>query len=76
MPVVQRFSFCRVRVNAKDHPPPHFHVLMNDGREAWVKIDTLEIIHGKIALRELSEVLVWARANRDKLTKLFEELQR
>ncbi|WP_064020813.1 hypothetical protein [Methylomonas sp. DH-1] len=37
--------------------------------------DTLEIIHGKIALRELSEVLVWAKANRDKLAKLFEELQ-
>ncbi|WP_415879867.1 hypothetical protein [Methylomonas sp. TEB] len=40
------------------------------------QIDTLEIIHGKIALRELSEVLVWAKANHDKLAKLFEELQR
>lgn len=36
MPVVERFPQCRVRINAKDHPPPHFHVLLNDGREAWV----------------------------------------
>jgi hypothetical protein len=38
MPVVVRFPHCRVRINAKDHPPPHFHVLLNDGREEWVTI--------------------------------------
>ncbi|MBU4423848.1 MAG: DUF4160 domain-containing protein [Gammaproteobacteria bacterium] len=50
MPVVARFSHCRVRVNAKDHPPPHFHVLLNDGREAWVTIAELKIVHGKVAV--------------------------
>ncbi len=75
MPVIQRFTHCRVRINAKDHPPPHFHVLMNDGREAWVRIDTQEIIHGKIASREIAEVLAWAKVNREKLAEIFEELQ-
>ncbi len=39
MPVIERFPNCRVRINANDHPPPHFHVLMNDGREAWIAAD-------------------------------------
>lgn len=41
MPVIKRFANCVVRINLKDHAPPHFHIVMNDGREAWVKIDTL-----------------------------------
>ena len=76
MPVVARFSHCRVRVNAKDHPPPHFHVLLNDGREAWVTITELKIVHGKVAAREIAEVLAWANENRAMLAARFEELQR
>ncbi len=49
---------------------------MNDRREAWVTINPVEIIHGKIAAREIAEVLVWAKDNRDRLATLFEELQR
>jgi hypothetical protein len=76
MPVIERFPRCRVRINAKDHPPPHFHVLMSDGREAWVAIESLKIFHGKVAAREISNVLAWASANRAKLAAMFEELQR
>lgn len=76
MPVIQRFANCLVRINARDHAPPHFHILMNDGREAWVRIDSLEIIHGKVAVREVSTVLDWAAANRAFLAIKFEELQR
>jgi len=36
MPVIQRFSNCRVRINPKDYLPPHFHVQLNDGRQAWL----------------------------------------
>ena len=76
MPVIQRFATCRVRINVKDHPPPHFHVQLNDGREAWVSIDPVEIIHGKVAAREIAEVLAWAREHRALLAQTFEELQR
>lgn len=76
MPVIHRFSSCRVAINPKDHAPPHFHVVLNDGREAWVAIATLEILHGKVAAREIAEVLAWARSNRTMLAEKFEELQR
>jgi hypothetical protein len=75
MPVIQRFSSCRVAINLRDHAPPHFHVVLNDGREAWVAIATLEILHGKVAAREIPEVLAWARANQAMLARKFEELQ-
>jgi len=75
MPVIQRFSQSRVRINANDHPPPHFHVLLNDGREAWVTIADLKIVHGKVQAREIAEVLAWADINRTMLAAKFEELQ-
>ncbi len=76
MPVIKRFSHCLVRMNLKDHAPPHFHVLMRDGREAWIAISDLEILHGKVSRRELIEVLQWAADNRKMLLATFEELQK
>ena len=75
MPLIKRFPQCRVVINDRDHNPPHFHVRMNDGREIWVKIDDLEIIHGKIAAREIADVLEWAGGNQRFLHDKFEELQ-
>jgi hypothetical protein len=49
---------------------------MNDGREVWVKIDTLEIIYGKIAQREIAEALAWAATQHYFLLAKFEELQK
>ena len=76
MPVIQRFANARVRINTRDHPPPHFHVQLNDGREAWVRIAPLEIIHGRVAAREIAEVLAWASERQAWLTQTFEDLQR
>jgi hypothetical protein len=76
MPVIERFSHCRIRINAKDHPPPHFHVLLNDGREACVAIAELKIVYGKVAVREIADVLLWAAKNQKMLAAKFEELQR
>jgi len=76
MPTIKRFPDCKVLLNPKDHNPPHFHVRMNDGREAWVAIATLEILHGRVSRREIAEVLAWAAECRDELLSQFEELQR
>ena len=57
MLVIKRFHNCLLHINFKDRVPPHFHEVMNDGREVWVKIDTLDVIHGKIAQREIAEAL-------------------
>jgi hypothetical protein len=75
MPVVKRFSSCQIRINFKDHPPPHFHIIMNDGREVWVTISGQEIIHGKVDKREVDEVLLWAKEHQQLLADKFEELQ-
>ena len=61
----------------QDHPPPHFHVLLNDGQEAWVTIAEQKIVHSKVAAREITaDVLTWAADNRAMLAATFEELQR
>lgn len=75
MPIIKRFASCRVSINPNDHNPPHFHVRMNDDREAWVAISTLEILHGRVFVREIADVLDWAKANRALLADKFEELQ-
>lgn len=48
---------------AADHLPPHFHVRLNDGREALVEIATLQPLTNRIAQRELADALAWAAAN-------------
>ena len=75
VPVIKLFPNRVLRINLRDHAPPHFHIVMNDGREVWVRIDTTEIIHGKVALREVAEVLDWAKSNSGFLAAKFEELQ-
>jgi hypothetical protein len=62
MPVIKRFSHCLVRMNLKDHAPPHFHVLMRDGREAWIAIPIWKSLMASFS-RKLIEVLQWATDN-------------
>lgn len=76
MPLIKRFAHCQIRINLKDHAPPHFHVLMRDGKEALIEISGLEILQGNVPRRELSEVLQWAASNRNMLLNKFEELQK
>lgn len=76
MPLIKRFAHCQIRINLKDHAPPHFHVLMRDGREVLIAISDLEILQGKVSHRELSEVLQWAKGNREMLLTKFEEMQK
>lgn len=39
-------------------------------------IAELKIVHGKVAVREIADVLAWAEVNRAMLVAMFEELQR
>jgi len=51
MPIIVRFAFCVICINPREHNPPHFHVRMNDGREALIEIDTLAILATEVARR-------------------------
>jgi len=55
-----------------DHPPPHVHVKLRDGRECLVELDSGEI-KGRIAVRDIREALDWIEANR---VFLFEQWYR
>ena len=73
MPIIIRFRNCAIYINAGDHNPPHFHVRMADGREAWITIETLEILSSSIPKREIVEPLEWAKGNKDLLLSKFKE---
>lgn len=74
MPTIVRLSSCAITMYAADHQPPHFHVRMNDGREALVAIATLELISGSLPKRELAEALHWASHNKAALSSRWKEL--
>jgi len=73
MPLLQRFLNCAICINTRDHNPPHFHIRMNDGREALVDIALLEIHYGSVPRREIKEALEWANRNKEFLLKKFKE---
>jgi hypothetical protein len=72
MPILHRFDNARVLMHLEDHPPPHVHVKLRDGRECTVELDDLAI-QGRVAPREIREVLAWIETNRD---LLFDEWRR
>jgi len=72
MPILQRFDNTRVLMYLDDHPPPHVHVRLRDGRECTVDLDEFAI-KGRVTEREIREALTWIEANRD---FLFNEWRR
>jgi hypothetical protein len=74
MPTLARLPNASLTMYAADHLPPHFHVRMNDGREALVEIATLTVLAGSVAKRELAAALAWAAANQALLHAKWKEL--
>lgn len=58
MATLQRFNNSRVVMYFDDHPPPHVHVKLRDGRECIVELHNLAI-KGQIEPREIQEALNW-----------------
>ena len=50
MSTLQRFDSSRVVMYVDDHPPPHVHVKLRDGRDCTVDLESFEI-KGRIAER-------------------------
>ncbi|WP_205755238.1 DUF4160 domain-containing protein [Azotobacter chroococcum] len=46
MPTLKRLTNCSITLYAGDHLPPHFHVRLQDGREALVEIASLTVRPG------------------------------
>lgn len=62
MSTLQRFDSSRVVMYLDDHPPPHVHVKLRDGRDCTVDLDSFEI-KGRVAEREIREALAWIKTN-------------
>ena len=60
----------------RDHLPPHVHVLLKDGREVLVLLETGKLImRQKVRTDEIAEARDWIAARRLELIQLFKELQ-
>jgi len=57
MPTLARLVQSTITMYAGDHLPPHFHVRMNDGREALVELATLQVLRGSLPARDLADAL-------------------
>ena len=75
MPTLVRLPDCTLAMYAADHLPPHFHVRLNDGREALVEIAGLVVLQSnKCSRRELALALAWAGVNQALLETRWKEL--
>ena len=63
MPVLQKFASSRVVIYAADHLLAHVHVILRDGRECTVELDSRKIV-GRVTAREIREALQWIESNR------------
>ncbi len=56
----------------REHQPPHFHALYGDG-EAWIAIDNLTVLHGRLSPRAMGLVMEWASLHQDELRRAWDQ---
>lgn len=66
MPVICSFFGIVIRMFFNDHAPPHFHVEYN-AFKAVIRIETLEVVEGRLPGRVRGLVLDWAGQHRAEL---------
>ncbi len=72
MPVISYFFGIYIRMYHDDHNPPHFHVEYQ-GFEAYISINTGEIIEGKLPKKALKIVQEWIDEHREELLSNWEK---
>ena len=71
MPVISQFFGIIIRMFFNDHAPPHFHAEYNEFK-AVVRLETLEVVEGRLPPRARVLVLDWATQHRAELTADWE----
>lgn len=64
MPTLVELGAIQIRLYARDHMPPHFHISTPDG-EVIMLIEDLSVLKGRLRTRDLNMAREWARANRE-----------
>jgi len=57
-----------IRMNTRDHPPPHFHAYSGE-HQIRVEIANLAIMSGRLPRRQERPLLRWARAHHRELMR-------
>lgn len=74
MPELARLGAGTINMFANDHPPPHFHVRANDGREMKLQIPTLKVLAGSVDRGLHAKAEAWAKNNMSTLSKKWKAL--
>jgi hypothetical protein len=74
MPKISWFYGISVRMYVRDHAPPHFHAVYGDD-EAYVSIETGEVIEGKMTKSAARLIKEWTLARRPLLRENWRRAQ-
>ena len=74
MPTIAWFYGIAIRMYVKDHPPQHFHAVYGE-HEAFVAIDTGDVIEGALPRAAARLVKEWALAHRNELRENWRRAQ-
>jgi hypothetical protein len=66
MPTIAWFYGIAIRMYMRDHPPPHFHAVYGE-HEAFVAIETGEVIEGNLPRAARRLIREWTLARQDQL---------
>ena len=66
MPELCRFYGISIRLNFRDHNPPHFHALYGE-HEAVIEIKSTRVVQGRLPPRARRLVEEWASLHKDEL---------
>ena len=75
MPTLHRAANWKITMYFGDHQPPHFHIVMKDGREALVALGGLEVMEGAVSGAVLKAACKWAAANASLLSETWQRMQ-
>jgi hypothetical protein len=73
MPSVIRLGNVKIAIYARDHRPPHFHILSAE-YAAIVSLDTLEITSGFVPKQMYELAVSWAKDHMDDLRQMWADL--
>lgn len=63
MPTIAELGSIQIRIYARDHSPPHFHISTPYG-EGIILISNLTLAKGRLKRSDLRRVVEWARENK------------
>ena len=68
MPIISSFFGIYIRMYHDDHPPPHIHAEYQ-GHEAFIRIDTGEVMKGRLPAKAAALVRDWCLEHQPELLR-------